>query len=1092
MSDIQNKPDMRHVMRALKDFQRRTVDYVFRRMYQDSDFTTRFLIADEVGLGKTLEARGLIAKVVDHLWDKVKRIDIVYICSNADIARQNIARLNIGEKSDFTPPARLTLLPRYVRSLKDGRRLNFVAFTPGTSFDLKSSCGTGEERALLFHALKKTWKMEGRAPYNVFAVDMKCVNFVSICDWINIEELESEIIAGFLTRLSKLQDEASSEGKKGLYDTFGALCATFHRSDAQISDEDRKTRNAFIGELRRQMAFSCLEWLQPDLIIMDEFQRFKHLLNPNSEAGELAQELIDYSDEHSATRVLLLSATPYKMYSLNGEQEDEVHYDDFLDTLKFLQNNKAKTEKFDHLLDSYSKELHRLRSGGLEMLVPIKKEMESQMLRVMVRTERLANSPDRNGMLREVVPSVPIPEIHDINHYLGHAKIGHCLGSGSMLEYWKSAPYLFNFMEEYEIKRAFQESSETNTDPTLRKLLLENPGVLLSHAKLKRYRAVNPSNARLRGLIQDVIESGMWKFLWMPPALPYYALFDEFGRTGESTLTKRLVFSCWHVVPKAIAALISYEAERRCNLLFDSKAINTPKARKKKTPLLRFSLSEGRLTGMPVLGMIFPAGCLADQTDPLALTKENHKKNGSVSVPSFVDLFEIAKKRVKSLLADVHVSQKSDNVADEDWYWAAPLLIDLVREPKSTSSWLDQENIPQIWAGEEEGKEQDREIRWYDHIREIRRIRREFQAGTLVMGRQPDDLVEVLAWIGMSGPGNCCLRSLRRLGFTGYEVKTRIIAASMAYAFLTLFNLPESMAVIRGTRKGNATSESYWIQVLKYSAAGCLQAVLDEYVHILRESLGRIDSSADKTLPDIGKAVSDVLRLRTSRVGYDDIMAKPRHHIHLFSRNMRVRYAMRFGKQEPEEGGEPTREDQVRAAFNSPFWPFVLASTSIGQEGLDFHQYCHAIVHWNLPANPVHLEQREGRIHRYKGHAVRKNLAQKYRSAMIEGTDPWTAMFRAARGDCPAGISEISPFWILEVEGGACIERHVPIIPTSSEEARFANLKKSLSLYRLAFGQLRQADLVDFLGTQLDARQAADLSRKILLNLEPPGAENQR
>ena len=38
-----------------------------------------------------------------------------------------------------------------------------------------------------------------------------------------------------------------------------------------------------------------------------------------------------------------------------------------------------------------------------------------------------------------------------------------------------------------------------------------------------------------------------------------------------------------------------------------------------------------------------------------------------------------------------------------------------------------------------------------------------------------------------------------------------------------------------------------------------------------------------------------------------------------------------------------------RAAFTSPFWPFVLGATYIGQEGLDFHWYCHAVVHWNLP-----------------------------------------------------------------------------------------------------------------------------------------------
>ena len=71
-------------------------------------------------------------------------------------------------------------------------------------------------------------------------------------------------------------------------------------------------------------------------------------------------------------------------------------------------------------------------------------------------------------------------------------------------------------------------------------------------------------------------------------------------------------------------------------------------------------------------------------------------------------------------------------------------------------------------------------------------------------------------------------------------------------------------------------------------------------------------------------------------------------------------------------------------AYNSPFRPFVLASTSVGQEGLDFHTYSHAIVHWNLPSNPVDLEQREGRVHRYKGHAVRKNVAADTADAALD------------------------------------------------------------------------------------------------------------
>ena len=43
----------------LKVFQRRTVDYVFDRLYGQDDPVRQFLVADEVGLGKTIEA-GLI------------------------------------------------------------------------------------------------------------------------------------------------------------------------------------------------------------------------------------------------------------------------------------------------------------------------------------------------------------------------------------------------------------------------------------------------------------------------------------------------------------------------------------------------------------------------------------------------------------------------------------------------------------------------------------------------------------------------------------------------------------------------------------------------------------------------------------------------------------------------------------------------------------------------------------------------------------------------------------------------------------------------------------------------------------------------
>jgi hypothetical protein len=134
---------------GLKDFQRRTVDYVFRRLYGDSKPTKRFLIADEVGLGKTLVARGIIAKTVRHLQNQgEKRIDILYICSNATIAQQNLNRLNVTDQETSSFATRLTLLPLQLQSLK-ANGINFISFTPGTTFDLRSRGGKVEERALI-------------------------------------------------------------------------------------------------------------------------------------------------------------------------------------------------------------------------------------------------------------------------------------------------------------------------------------------------------------------------------------------------------------------------------------------------------------------------------------------------------------------------------------------------------------------------------------------------------------------------------------------------------------------------------------------------------------------------------------------------------------------------------------------------------------------------------------------------------------------------------------------------------------------------------------------------------------------------------
>lgn len=177
----------------------------------------------------------------------------------------------------------------------------------------------------------------------------------------------------------------------------------------------------------------------------------------------------------------------------------------------------------------------------------------------------------------------------------------------------------------------------------------------------------------------------------------------------------------------------------------------------------------------------------------------------------------------------------------------------------------------------------------------------------------------------------------------------------------------------------------------------------------------------------------------------------------------------------------------VRDAFNSPFWPFVLVSTSVGQEGLDFHPYCHTVVHWNLPSNPVDLEQREGRVHRYKGHAVRKNIARAFGSQALlqQAPDPWVAAFALARNARDPEATDMIPYWVYPLEGGARIERRIPALPLSKDLLRMADLRRTLAVYRAVFGQPRQDDLIQFLTSRFSGDELDRVCTELRVNLSP-------
>ena len=212
-----------------------------------------------------------------------------------------------------------------------------------------------------------------------------------------------------------------------------------------------------------------------------------------------------------------------------------------------------------------------------------------------------------------------------------------------------------------------------------------------------------------------------------------------------------------------------------------------------------------------------------------------------------------------------------------------------------------------------------------------------------------------LALLALFAPGNVAWRAVGRLLGDGDTITTDgrwHAVLTIATGLRTLFQRPESVLVVEQVMASDGSDDSYWRQVLAYCAAGDLQAVLDEYLHHLRSEKpsGPLD---DETLLQLATSAADVLSLRTVTLRAFDPHA-PADPI-----TMRCRFALRYGAREGT-GTDQVRASEVRAAFNSPFWPFVMATTSAGQEGIDFQWWCSAVIHWNTAEQPRRLRAARG------------------------------------------------------------------------------------------------------------------------------------
>jgi hypothetical protein len=1096
----------KEIMDGLKDFQRETVERIFQ-LFKSGQ--TRILIADEVGLGKTLVAKGVIAK--SALWHKEMNDDlfkVVYICSNQNIARQNITKLKIDPNVtvDRTDDTRLSMQhlkffeQKHDENLLDNY-IQLIPLTPATSFHVTGGSGIVQERALIYAIFRRIPFFAGYSEQLEFIFKNNTRAWDSWAkSWIEERVVKCDNVnkgAYLQSVIEKMEDALNSDFaqlKTGLLN----ICAELKRTGKTMSQPHQ-----YIHQARQMMSQISLDFLEPDLVIMDEFQRFRHLISSDNttESGMLVNRFL----HSNSVKTLLLSATPYKLYSTleeiteSGGQDE--HYDEFMEVINFLfDKDEVKCNQFRVAWSNFSLALKCICDEEWQSITQKKSTAEEIMFNGICRTERLmVSTPDKDLINTKKAKAIEITE-NDILSYIQADLIVEALWDrGSKvappIEYVKSAPFILSFMEHYQLKKELKRIFKSH--PDIANILRKSNNSWIKKDTVKRYRKLVTTNARLEQLMKESFSENAERYLWVPPTLPYYDFGGPYKNPGN--FSKILVFSAWEMVPRMIASLVSYEAERlTIGKMLErddtpeegSKSYFADNKQRYPRPRLSMNMKKNEKTGitepgrMALFSILYPSITLARLFNPITALNNKPRRAG----------LDISLKEKISLLID-RVTEKyqatDKGTSDERWYWAAPVLLDLMFEPAYVNQWFEEIGIAPPGEDEADGQvpdeKEDRKL-FNAHMAVLKDTY--FCPDTLSLGRLPKDLVSILVLQTLGSPAVCALRmSLPDLTeSTGKPIING--AQRIARAMLNKFNLPESTAIVElayGTdtrKKTKKPDEAHWVNVLAYCADGNLQSVFDEYRHILLDGYNLRVASPEVRVTKLAELITDSLKTHTASYKVDTynsfVSNAKRSEIRI-----RSHYAAGFYNS-GREGKTVQRTEFLRHSFNSPFRPFVLATTSIGQEGLDFHFYCRKIFHWNLPANPVDLEQREGRINRFKGLVIRQNVASKYRNISFT-KDLWEEMFDECKAREKKNHCELVPYWYLEPDNedtASYIERIVPMYPLSRDNAQYDRLLKILSLYRITLGQARQEELLTFICNNLQETELYQL-KQLFINLSP-------
>ncbi|MEO7679096.1 MAG: DEAD/DEAH box helicase family protein, partial [Sphingomonas sp.] len=226
----------------------------------------RFLVADEVGLGKTLVAREVVRRLSSN---GTKAFTVFYITSNTRVSDQNAKRL-VDFLGKAAPQAvstvdRLGLIPIEEHA---GQTLRLYPLAPITSFPsltVRPQTGKAGERAFIAQLLERCYPGIGAMLPKGF--------------------MQQRAQAGWQKALDRAEPK-TARVPRTFVDAYRTTLVREFGYDARkriVKAANSGKPLHVLASLRRPLAEACLLATPPDLVIFDEFQRYRDLLAPTAD-----------------------------------------------------------------------------------------------------------------------------------------------------------------------------------------------------------------------------------------------------------------------------------------------------------------------------------------------------------------------------------------------------------------------------------------------------------------------------------------------------------------------------------------------------------------------------------------------------------------------------------------------------------------------------------------------------------------------------------------------------------------------------------------------------------------------------------------